>query len=81
MAPEPLKKLQQEIEKTQASNDEQAASMADLRDHIQRAIDEPENAPGLLEALRGSFAQFQADHPQLAAAIQSAVDFLAESGV
>jgi hypothetical protein len=31
--------------------------------------------------LRDSFAQFQADHPQLAAAIQSAVDFLAESGV
>ncbi|MBK9125758.1 MAG: DUF4404 family protein [Chloroflexi bacterium] len=81
MAPEPLKRLQQEIENTQAASDEQAASMADLRNHVQRAIDEPENAPNLLEALRHSFAQFQAEHPQLAAAIQTAVDFLAESGV
>lgn len=81
MAPEPLKKLQQEIENTQAASDEQAASMADLHNHVQRAIDEPEQAPNLLAALRSSFAQFQAEHPQLAAAIQTAVDFLAESGV
>ncbi len=81
MAPEPLKRLQQEIENTQAVTEEQAARMADLRNHVQRAIDEPEHAANLLEALRNSFVQFQVEHPRLAAAIQSAVDFLAESGV
>lgn len=78
MPQETLEQLQREIENAEGIDTEQIQA---LRSSIQRGMSEPEHRLKLVEDLEKSLILFAEDHPQLAAAMQAAINILAQSGV
>lgn|GEM_PF-4037258 len=81
MKNEILKQLHVDVEQAEAVDDIQAKAMVDLQDAIQRSLDDSENYPTLIDILNQSISKFQANHPQLALSLRSAVDILSEGGI
>lgn len=81
MSDEILEQLQREIENAEGIDAEHAAQIETLKGSIQRGIAEPEHRLRLVEDLERSLILFAEDHPQLAAAMQAAINILAQSGV
>jgi Domain of unknown function (DUF4404) len=78
---ETLKQLNVDIENAEAVDDTQAQAMIDLQNQIQRSLEDSEYYPTLIDILNRSISMFQAEHPQLARSIRSAVEILSEGGL
>ena len=78
-----LADLRKEIERTQAEHGERE-ELSDLAAAVDRKIEEPdheEHHHNLVDRLRESFTAFENEHPDLGAAIRSALNTLSSSGI
>jgi len=81
MTKKTLAQLQADIAKAKAVNDNQAKAIVELQEQIQRSMDDTEEHPMLIEILNRSISTFQAEYPQLALSMRSAVEILSKGGI
>lgn len=80
---ETLEQLHRELEAALANNDTTQARLDSLKADIKRALDQLEGDEDetLVEQLRESVAELEAEHPTLTATISAAIDILSSAGI
>ena len=81
MKNEILKQLNLDLEQAEAVDETQAQAMVDLQNQIQRSLEDSEDNPTLVDLLNQGISMFQAEHPQLALSMRSAVEILSAGGI
>jgi hypothetical protein len=76
-----LQELQHEIDNNPNMDEAIREKMVGLKPDIQRALVDPDHHPTLRERMTETAAHLEADHPTLAAAIESVVNILNNLGV
>jgi CHASE3 domain sensor protein len=77
---ETLEQLHLELEAALANNNTTQARIDSLKAQIKRALDEDEDET-LVEQLEESAVELEAEHPTLAAAINTAINILSNAGI
>lgn len=81
MSREPLDHINQQLQNTQGVDANQQAQLDALKQHIEKGLDDSEYHPTLVEELEEAVILFSDDHPELAAALRSAINILSSGGV
>ncbi|MFN8377919.1 MAG: DUF4404 family protein [Anaerolineae bacterium] len=76
-----LNQLQESLNSAQPNTPEQAAAVEELKGDVDKAIKEPEHRATLRERLEKNVILFEDSHPQLGAAMQSAINTLSLGGI
>ncbi|MBL8145910.1 MAG: DUF4404 family protein [Anaerolineae bacterium] len=76
-----LNQLQESLNNAQPATPEQAAAVEELKGDVNKALVEPEHRATLRERLEKHVVLFEDSHPQLGAAMHSAINTLSLGGI
>ncbi|HYO88573.1 MAG TPA: DUF4404 family protein [Candidatus Limnocylindrales bacterium] len=76
-----LNQLQDSLNRAQPATPEQAAAVEELKGHVQQSMTDSGHHATLKERLQERIVLFEDGHPQLNAAMQSAINTLSLSGI
>ena len=76
-----LNQLQESLNSAQPATPEQAAAVEELKSDVDKALVEPEHRATLRERLQKHVVLFEDDHPQLGAAMNSAINTRSLGGI
>ena len=78
-----LQNLSDEIERTKTDDAAKQASLNEIQNLIQKAIDEPEDhhKQSLRDQLRESLLGFGVEHPSLTASMEAVCEYLSSLGI
>ncbi len=78
-----LQDLSDEIERTETDDATKQASLNEIQDLIQKAMNEPDDQhkQSLRERLRKSLLSFEVEHPSLTANMETVSEYLSSLGI
>lgn len=76
-----LNQLQDSLNHAEPATPEQTEAVEELKGHVEKALVEPEHQATLRERLQKHVVLFEDSHPQLNAAMQSAINTLSLGGI
>ena len=76
-----LNDLQQSLNSAEPTTPEQAEAVEELKGHVEKSMTDPAHHNTLRERLQERIVLFEDGHPQLAAAMESAINTLSLGGI